>query len=350
MWKESHASLLESHNQLKAQFDALGDELDRKEAEERESKTRISSLLIEREILRGRYESGRTTARDREEEVERLRNHVQGLKRWVSSSSRTEGQVTDEVVAESFANLGAGLQNWVLKNFRRAKLRSVEDIARHVKEEIDLLCPTWETLLASGVAKVHLIQSLVSRLLVQRVFSAYFVGLPEEKEKELQNFDAWLEETSQDDADVNQWRAATLGVINKPGLLSKLGSRTEETVSFLARDVINILDGMTIGEGASEHEVRGLHTLINEAVSISRILRVQKAYFNVVMLVLEPHQVNIFEPESMDDIGGEDEESLQGREVVCVTLPVVVKEGDENGQRTQLRNVISKAKVLCLGD
>jgi activating signal cointegrator complex subunit 1 len=54
------------------------------------------------------------------------------------------------------------------------------------------LVPTYETLAASS--KVHLIQSLVSRLLVDRIFSSYFIGLPEERAKDLSQTEKYLSE------------------------------------------------------------------------------------------------------------------------------------------------------------
>ena len=148
-----------------------------------EDKTRITSLLIEREALRGRYEAARATAQDNSDEVEQLRNQVRGLKTWVSTSSRSEGQVTDSAIRTSISDLAAGLQNWVLKNYRRSKLKLVSDHSQDVKEKLDELCPMWKTILEGGTAKVHFLQSIVSRLLKDRVFEVYFVGLPEEQEE-----------------------------------------------------------------------------------------------------------------------------------------------------------------------
>lgn len=55
-------------------------------------------------------------------EVGELRAQVRGLKEFVSTSTRTNGQTSDEVFCEGMARLGNGLQNWVIVNFRRAKL------------------------------------------------------------------------------------------------------------------------------------------------------------------------------------------------------------------------------------
>lgn len=55
-------------------------------------------------------------------EVGELRAQVRGLKEFVSTSTRTNGQTSDEVFCEGMMRLGNGLQNWIIVHFRRAKL------------------------------------------------------------------------------------------------------------------------------------------------------------------------------------------------------------------------------------
>ncbi|KFY25321.1 hypothetical protein V493_04704, partial [Pseudogymnoascus sp. VKM F-4281 (FW-2241)] len=352
-WQLKYSSLHAAHGALevrladcRAEIDERARELDEKENRERDSTTRISSLLIEREALRDGFAGARRDAQCREAEVEGLRAQVRGLKEFVSTSGRSEGQVTDEVIAEGFSALGSGLQNWVLRNFRRAKM-DVKGVGEETRERLEELCPLWEVI--AGTAKVHLIQSIVSMLLVKRVFQRYFVGLPEEREKELMGFEAWLATTSGSGGDVNQWRSSTLGLINKKGSLDNLGVKTEEVAASVVREATAILEGITDVEQDGGREV-ALRALVLEAIGLSRMLRVQKAIFKPIMTVVEGHQINIFDAETMDDIGGEDEETLEGRDILCMTFPGVLKEGDEKGERMQLRNVIARAKVVCSPD
>lgn len=328
----------------------LREELEHKEDGERENKTRISSLLIERDSLRGRYEAARASAQDRTDEVESLRAQVQGLKRWVSSSGRSEGQVTDSAIRTSVSDLAAGLQNWVLKNFRRSRLKPSTEIEADIREVLDELAPTWESILENGTAKVHLLQSLVSRLLLNQIFGSYFVGLPQGQEEQIRSFETWLSGNAGEEADVNQWRSATLGALDKSSLIEKFARRTEEVVDELAREIMLLLNGITISELPSEQVLSSLKALVTEAISLHRTLRVQKARFGMHMPLIQPHQIEQFDPETMEDIGGEDEEALSGREVMCVTFPGLMKEGDEMGERTELRNCVAKAKVLCVAD
>jgi hypothetical protein len=61
---------------------------------------------------------------EREREAAELRTQVRGLKEFVSTSTRTDGQTatSDEVFGDGMARLGNALQNWVIVNFRKAKL------------------------------------------------------------------------------------------------------------------------------------------------------------------------------------------------------------------------------------
>jgi activating signal cointegrator complex subunit 1 len=208
-----------------------------------------------------------------------------------------------------------------------------------------LLVPTYESQIAT--AKVHLIQSLVSRLLVIAVFDSYFVGLPQERATELRNYEQYLYSITKDGGKVNQWRSTTLVLLR--GSVEQLRLSTEAIVESILRKINNIMDNISDAD-SSESRDQSLRALINNAVDLSRLLRVQKAVFKTIMPVIEGHQINRFDAEIMEDIGGEDEDSLEGREIRCVTYPGMIKEGDESGEQTQLRNVISKARVLCTQD
>ena len=59
-----------------------------------------------------------------------------------------------------------------------------------MKAQLLHLVPTYEALAATS--KVHLIQSIVSRLFVNSVFEEYFVGLPKEQADELKSVERYL--------------------------------------------------------------------------------------------------------------------------------------------------------------
>lgn len=208
--------------------------------------------------------------------------------------------------------------------------------------EVAELVPMYEEL--AKTAKIHLLQSMVSRILVEMVFSAYFTGLSKgqtdlfrQMEELLSSFCGGQEEP------VNQWRASTLTLLRRdaPQLLNdETSAVAEEVVERVSR-----LMGCLTDSVSSEARDTALRVLVNNSVELARLLVVQKAVLRVHMPEILPHQRTLFDAATMEDIGGE--EALSDREICCVVFPGVIKHGDENGGQMQFRNVISKAKVLC---
>src|ERR1700709_2007426 len=130
---------------------------------------------------------------------------------------------------------------------------------------------------------------------------------------------------------MNQWRSTTLAILRKEAP-QKLQIETGIVVESVVRNV-NIIIGSISDAQASETRDQSLRALINSAIDLSRLLRVQKAIFSIIMPSIEAHQRTMFDSETMEDIGGEDEDSLDEREIRCVTFPGIVKAGDENGER-----------------
>ena len=105
-----------------AKHSALNQQFLRADTELRLLRAEVELREAERDELRAGWEGLRRDAAAREEEARALRAQVRGLKDFVSTSTRTGGQTSDEVFGEGMARLANGLQNWVIVNFRRAKL------------------------------------------------------------------------------------------------------------------------------------------------------------------------------------------------------------------------------------
>lgn len=130
-------------------------------------------------------------------------------------------------------------------------------------------------------------------------------------------------------------------------------SRTTEAV--ISR--VNALLGSITDAGRTDARDQGLRAQVTSAIELSRLLAIQNAVFEVLMPRILPHQRTLFDPATMEDIGGggeDEDEGLDGeggivrrREICCVTFPGIIKTGDEHGGQPQYRNVISKARVLC---
>lgn len=170
-WQSKHSALNQMFLRTDTELRLLRDEALAREAEAEG-------------IARGWRDALRAETVARDDEIRDLRAQVRGLKEWVSTSTRADGtaSTSDEVFGDGMARLGNGLQNWVITNFRRAKL-DLSGAEEATLRELAGLVPTYEEL--AQAAKVHLLQSIVSSILVRRIFDAYFVGLSPEQEDNL---------------------------------------------------------------------------------------------------------------------------------------------------------------------
>lgn len=147
---------------------------------------------------------------------------------------------------------------------------------------------------------------------------------------------------------MNQWRSATLSIIKKEAS-TRLQVETAGVIEDVVAQMNSILESLGNSK-LSETGDQSLRGLINSSIELARLIRVQKAEFGIMMPIIEDHQRTMFHPDTMEDIGGEDEDSLNEREIQCVTFPGILKTGDEHGERSHLLNVISRIRVLCAPD
>lgn len=338
-WQTKHSALNQQFLRTDTELRLLRDEMRARETETEE-------------VTQGWRDALRAELAGRDGEIRELRAQVRGLKEWVSTSTRTDGtaNTSDEVFGEGMARLGNGLQNWVITNFRRARI-DLSKADHGTLRDLGELVPLYEGLAQSS--KVYLLQSIVSRILVERIFSAYFVGLSTEQEEQLRRTEEIMASFGSIGS-VNVWRSLTLSILKKEAT-SSLEEQTASVVDNVANAITSILGSITTDTIASttpslEAREQVLRQLINSAINLSRLLVVQKAVFEVWMPGIVPHQHITFDHSTMEDIGGEDEESLFQRDICCVTFPGIIKRGDEIGAQLQFRNVIAKAKVLCSPD
>lgn len=327
-WQAKHSALNQQFLRTDTELRLLRAELDVREAE--------------REELRSGWETMKREVRERDDEIRDLKAQVRGLKEWVSTSTKADSSTSDEVFGDGMARLGNGLQNWIIVNFRRAKLDLSRTNDGAVLQELGQLVPMYEEL--AQTAKVHLLQSVVSRILVDTIFDAYFVGLSRAEAQQFAQMESLLASIGAPEA-VNQWRSQTLTILRKEAP-QKMQAQTSHVAEEVITRVNRILDAITDTK-STETRDQALRVLVNSSIELSRHLGVQKAVFQVSMPEILPHQKVMFDHSTMEDIGGEDEESLIQREICCVTFPGIIKRGDETGGHLQFRNVISKARVLC---
>lgn len=193
-WQSKHSSLNQQFVRADTELQLLRAEVDVREAERAE--LREGWEILQREL------------KERDDEIRSLKGHIAGLKQWVSTNTTRGDQTSDEEFGDSMAKLGNGLQNWVIMHFRRAKLGEMDrpnvrlqhlstnqyldftHAGEDIIDELGDLVPMYEQLAAS--AKVHLLQNVVSSILVEIVFNAYFVGLPKDKADQLTQIEKYL--------------------------------------------------------------------------------------------------------------------------------------------------------------
>ncbi|QPG93716.1 hypothetical protein C2857_001972 [Epichloe festucae Fl1] len=336
-----------------AKHSALNQQFLRTDTELRVLRSEVEVREAERSELRQAWDSLRREVKERDDEIRLLGSQLRDMKKFVSTSTRTDGQTSDEVFGEGMARLGNGLQNWVITNFRRAKLADFAKVDEATLAELGELVPMYEEL-AQG-AKVHLLQSIVSRLLVDMVFGVYFPGLSDEQTQHFRQMEKTLSQLVLSEESINQWRASTLGLLRRDGprlLRDETNTQIEKVTSRINRILDTITtdrDSTPSTSASSRSDARdsSLRTLATSSVELARLLVAQKAILRVHMPEVLPHQQVLFDPGTMEDVGGEDEDALASRDIRCVVFPGVIKHGDENGGQMQFRNVIAKARVLC---
>ncbi|KAI1260786.1 hypothetical protein F5Y18DRAFT_246631 [Xylariaceae sp. FL1019] len=327
-WQSKHATLHQQFTRADTELRLLRTEVDVREAEKLE--------------LREEWEVLRQSLSQKDDEIQALRSQIQGLKQWVSTSTKKSDQVSDEEFGESFAKLRNGLQNWAVSHFRKTSF-NIEGASQDVIDDLAQLVPMYEELAVSET-KAAFLQSIVSSVLVDMIFQAYFVGLPNQQATQLSEIERYLAQLSSAEA-VNEWRAMTLSMLRKESA-ARLQSETDALVARVVDRVNTIMDSITSVQKTDVRD-QGLYVLVHNAISLARLLVAQKAVFKVTMPKIQPYQRVMFEAETMDHIGEEEEDSLIERQICCVTFPGILKTGDENGRQMQFRNVIAKAKVLC---
>ena len=96
-------------------------------------------------------------------------------------------------------------------------------------------------------------------------------------------------------------------------------------------DRINhILTNLT-GDASTNARDKGLRSILDQAVDLSKLFRVQYARFKVYSPPISMDHPLLFDSETMENVTGEDDQEVGGKQVMCVNFPCVLKSGDESG-------------------
>ena len=175
-------------------------------------------------------------------------------------------------------------------------------------------------------------------MLVQDIFSAYFCGLRADRTSQFQRMEEYFATIGPPES-VNQWRSLTLTIV-RHSHDSTLQSTAVALVDALLDRINDLLSALTATAVEDTARSRGLRAILERAVDLARLFRVQRAQFTVEMLHTgtfldssdddESRPKILFDSQSMDEISGEDVDE-ERRPIRCVIFPGVWKTGDEQG-------------------
>jgi hypothetical protein len=78
--------------------------------------------MLDRDSFREAYNEAMAELGNKEDTIKALQAQVWGLKSFVSTNSKMDEQIADESFGENMQRIGNSIQNWVITNFRRAKI------------------------------------------------------------------------------------------------------------------------------------------------------------------------------------------------------------------------------------
>ncbi|KAK6359501.1 hypothetical protein TWF696_000656 [Orbilia brochopaga] len=312
-------------------------------------------LIRDLDAARSQRHSLEKIIAEKEELVQDLEEQIQRLKHDISMSTRTEAQKTDDLFNQEIGDLWRNLQQWVFLNFK-GKI-NFDSLPESTKATVSSVTNGNPQLILSK--KYLVISAVISKSLHENIFEAYMYGMSKETNEGLAALEQYLASLSNApsyDAAINRWRAQTLTMIRKHAMptlgTAPLASAVNpsSTETFLTTSLEDLLLHLTtalapLGLSTAAEPREKLRAILETAASIAVDLRVQRAKFvvNPVNLLGEE-----FDPETMEDLDGHEDEDCDGRQVACVAWPAVWKSGDENGENTHLKNLIYKAQVFLV--
>jgi hypothetical protein len=118
---ELHRDILRMESDHGRKMEGMRHDLDTRNLEKWDQKN--AHLISRLRNMQDDFETADTLANQREGEIHDLKSQVLGLKHTIATSTRTEGQITDDTFRDSLGTLGHDLRNWVLNNFRPHKAK-----------------------------------------------------------------------------------------------------------------------------------------------------------------------------------------------------------------------------------
>ncbi|KAK4987677.1 hypothetical protein LTR50_004424 [Elasticomyces elasticus] len=336
-WQKRYSDLQDEYADLQDRL------IERDEQWQDEWSRQSAELTCERDDLERRLDAAHARNKDHQDEIHALRGQVLDLKQSIVASTRMESQVTDHEFAQEMGTLFHEMQNWLLNHFRRGKT-DTKDIPVDLIPQVEKVVPMYADFHSSG--RLVLYQAVLTASIMEVFEEKLYFGIPRSGPlASLVAVTEYMKPALAAAPEYNRWRATTLNMLRKRDD-PEIKMETERKVDSLTQSIGDLLRRLS-GLETSEVRNSGLRGIIEHAVSISRLFRVQRAQYRYELPRSTGDSATRFDESTMQDVHGEEETELAGKPVLCAVFPSVTKLGDEQGDNLHLTNVIVKAKVFC---
>ncbi|CUS14889.1 unnamed protein product [Tuber aestivum] len=318
-----------------------------------------SRLLVD--VSRCRTEANGIVA-ERDREIQRLEKVVGGLKHSISTNTRIEEAVGDEVFREMWSRIGWEAMNWCLANgAAKGGVINVESLRDDVKEELRAGIPEYEKLILGG-HRVHVVQALLARLLIREIFSDWCFGITKEQSSVLFALEKEFVRDSPQPA-INTWRSST-SILLRTSLLTPPTTTLTSRITSITSTIFSAITPFF--PAPPPQTSKTLPGIVEQMIRLSLHMQTQRAQFHIFPPLSPPPAAAaqdqdgegelgvegemIWNNEDMEELSGEDETELEGAKVLVVAWPGIEKWGDEMGESCHIRNCVVRARVVCDAD
>ncbi|RPB05397.1 hypothetical protein L873DRAFT_1663214 [Choiromyces venosus 120613-1] len=322
---------------------------------------RASHSRLLAEISRCRTEANGIVA-ERDKEIQRLEKVVGGLKHSISTNTRIEEAVGDEVFREMWSRIGWEVMNWCLANgAAKGGVINVESLKDDVRKELQTGIPEYEKLILGG-HRVHVVQALLARLLIREIFSDWCFGITREQNSVLSALEKEFTKNSPQPA-INTWRSST-SILLRTSLSTPPTTTLASKISTITSTILTaITPFFPIPPPQTSKTLPGI---VEQTIRLSLHMQTQRAQFRIFPplpppplpatqdedggerdMQAEAGEGLIWNSEDMEELSGEDESELEGTSVLVVAWPGMEKWGDEMGECCHVRNCVVRARVVC---
>ncbi|OAG15552.1 hypothetical protein CC77DRAFT_946282, partial [Alternaria alternata] len=265
---------------------------------------------LDRPQSRGEADDLRLRLHAAEKESQERLQQLLALKSSISSLTRTDSQITDSELAESFSQLANRVREWTLA----------------------------------------LYQAVVSTSLMQIFDNSIVFGLP--STGPLGALRQFAERTQHLGTAHREWVRATVQVLERSEANEEIQKESEASIHRLAGEISHILFTLT-SVSLAPNAQSTLAGMLKDAVYLQRTLALQKARYKLLFFRRQDDNMQ-FDDRTMETVNDvdpamEDDTDMEvDRKFLFCTFPGLMKYGDEWGEHSEMSNVLLKARV-CSG-